>query len=319
MVTGHEAEIELSVAAVEVREVQERRPIVAIVLVVIGLTCLAPAGAGEAPSRLIVGLIPEMNVFEQVERFSPLAEVLSERIGVQVEFSMLSRYGNIVERIADKEIDAAFLGSFTGALASAQLGMEPVARPINLDGSSTYWGYLFVRRDSGIESVEQMRGLRLALVEKATTAGYVFPVAYFRERGVEEVEDYFGEVQFWGSHDAAIQAVLDDRADVGAAKNTIWEYVAAKKPRLASDLRILETSARVPSNGLFLSREVDPAIREAIRSTLLTLHEDPSGTVVLEKLRALGFVPTDLVSYKPVFDMAQAAGIDISSYSYRNQ
>jgi len=260
-----------------------------------------------------------MNVFEQADRFRLLAEFLSQRIGQPVELSMLSRYGNIVERIAGKEIDAAFLGSFTGALASAQLGMEPVARPINLDGSSTYWGYLFVRRDSGIETVEQMRGRRLALVERATTAGYIFPVAHFRGQGVEDLGEFFGEVQFWGSHDASINAVLDGRADIGAAKNTIWELVDSETSRLTSELRILATSPKVPSNGLFISPEVDPAIRATIQSTLLTLHQQPAGAEVLEKLRARGFVPTDIESYQQVFDLARAAGIDLNSYTYLNQ
>jgi len=280
---------------------------------------LAVAGVAEEQPRLVVGLIPEMNVFEQADRFRLLGEFLSERIGVEIEFSMLSRYGNIVERIVGKQVDAAFLGSFTGALASAQLAMEPVARPINLDSSSTYWGYVFVRRDSGIENVDQMRGLRLALVEKATTAGYVFPVAFFRRHGVEDIEDYFGEVQFWGSHDASIDAVLQGRADVGAAKNTVWEYLARENPGLLTELWILETSPKVPSNGLFLSRQVDPSIREAIRSTLLSLHKDPAATEVLKRLRVKGFVPTDLASYEPVFDLARAAGIDMASYSYRNR
>lgn len=294
------------------------RPVVAVFLLLVS----APVAAAEAEEErpgLTIGLIPEMNVFEQADRFQPLAELLSERLGAPIELSMLSRYGNIVERIDRKEVDAAFLGSFTGALASAQLGMEPVARPINLDGSSTYWGYVFVRRDSGIERVEQMRGRRLALVEKATTAGYVFPMALLRRHGVENLDGFFSEVQFWGSHDASIQAVLDGRADVGAAKNTIWEHLAGKEPRVAAELRILATSPKVPSNGLFLSREVGSSVRELIRSTLLGLHEEPAGTEVLERLRALGFVPTDIASYEPVFELARAAGIEMRSYSYRNQ
>ena len=299
-------------------EVGGRRWVVPVLLVA-ACVCLAPGSLGQERPVLTVGLIPEMNVFEQVERFTPLAEYLSSQVGVEIRLSMLSRYGNIVERIQSKEVDAAFLGSFTGALASAQLGMEPVARPINPDGSSTYWGYLFVRADSGIESVQQMRGLRLALVERATTAGYVFPVAHFRRQGVQSLEDHFGDVQFWGSHDASIQAVLDGRADVGAAKNTIWDHMVVENPQMEAELKIVATSPRVPSNGLFLSREVDPGLRSSLRSTLLGLHDRAEGAEVLRKLRALGFVATDLRSYEPVFELAREAGIELSSYTYRNQ
>lgn len=278
------------------------------------------ASSTEAANDVLrIGLIPEMNVFEQVKRYQLLADFLSRRLGRPVELTMLSRYGNIIDRIVNREIDAAFLGSFTGALASVQLEMVPIARPINLDGSSTYWGYVFVRRDSGIETVEQMRGKRVALVDKATTAGYVFPAAWLRRHGVDDVDEYFGEVQFWGSHDASIQAVLDGRAEVGAAKNTIWEHMSTIDPRIAEELLILVTSPQVPSNGLLVSPDVSDGLRTRIGAILLGLATDPEAGDVLPRLRAKGFVPMDEDSYSAVFTLAAEAGIDLDSYAYNNQ
>lgn len=276
------------------------------------------SGLAEQP-ELRIGLIPEMNVFEQVGRYQRLADYLSRQVDRPIKLTMLSRYGNIVQRMVGKDVDGAFLGSFTGALASAQLGMQPVARPINLDGSSTYWGYIFVRKDSGISTVEQMRGTRLALVERATTAGYVFPVAYFRRQGVDDIDRYFGDVQFWGSHDASIRAVLSGRADVGAAKNTIWERLVQQDPLVDRELSILATSPRVPSNGLFLSPDIAPSVAAAIRSSLLDLHESPDGAEILRALRVQGFVPTDAGSYEPVMELAREAGIDLAAYTYSNE
>ena len=283
------------------------------------MTLANSTGAQEDPSEITIGLIPEMNVFEQMDRFRPLSEYLSLRLGRKVNLTMLSRYGNIVERIEKKEVDAAFLGSFTGALASAQLGMIPVARPINLDDSSTYWGYLFVRKESGIRTPEEMKGLRLALVERATTAGFVFPMAFLRGHGVDIDGGFFSEVQFWGSHDATIMAVLDGRADIGAAKNTIWELMVQKNPDLDERLQILAVSPKVPSNGLLVSPTLSAEIREEIRSLLLDLENHQDAKPILENLRFKGFVPTDRESYAPVFGLARDAGIDMTSYDYRNE
>ncbi len=298
---------------------RERVPRLTIGLALAAALSLALVSAEENPAAFRIGLIPEMNVFEQVERYRLLAEYLSGQIGQPIELTMLSRYGNIVQRMERKEVDAAFLGSFTGALASAQLGMQPIARPINLDGSSTYWGYIFVRRDSGIDDVREMRGTRLALVERATTAGYVFPVAFFQRHGVGNIDDYFSEVQFWGSHDASIQAVLSGKADVGAAKNTIWEHLIREDPRVGSELGILATSPKVPSNGFFLSPDVAPEFGARIRSSLLDLHQTSEGAQVLANLRAKGFVSTDAESYRPVLDLAKDAGLDVLTYTYVNR
>jgi phosphonate transport system substrate-binding protein len=81
-------------------------------------------------------------------------------------------------------MDGAFFGSFTYALAHAKLGVEVLARPVGFDNTSTDHGLIFVRKDSGIRNVRHMKGKRFAYVDKATTAGYIFPHEYFREYGI---------------------------------------------------------------------------------------------------------------------------------------
>ncbi len=285
---------------------------------------LAVAGPWAATAQsdnpaIKIGLIPERNIFDQVARYETLAEYLSSEVGARFQLTMLSRYGNIVQRITNNEVLAAFLGSFTGGLASAQLGMEPIARPVNRDGTSTYFGRIFVRKDSGIKTVPDMRGKRLALVEKATTAGYVFPRAYLRRHSVEDLGTFFSEVRFWGSHDATVSAVLGGEADIGAAKNTVMDWRMQVDPRIEEELRILAVSPRVPSNGLFMSVLLDAGLKEQVRDLLLNLDNTVKGRAILQKMDALRFEATRTADYGPVFDLAATAGIDIKSYSYINK
>lgn len=292
-------------------------------LLALGLA--VPAGAAGASAKadrrekLVVGLIPELNIFQQKARFRLLGEYLGRKIGVPVEFTILSRYGNILESFEAGRMDGAFFGSFTGALAIERLGVVPLARPVNLDGTSTYHGFLFVRKDSNIRTVGDMRGKRMAFVDKATTAGYLFPLAWMRERGVKGPVGFFGEHYFTGSHDAAIAAVLDGKADVGAAKHSVWNRVARVNPRVEAELLILAESARVPSNGLCVRKEMEPDLREALRRALLDLEGDPEGAKVLAEFGAIRFIETTARDYAPVGEMARAVGIDLARYEYRNQ
>src|SRR5512138_1812163 len=112
----------------------------------------APIGPGVRRAQVVIGLIPELNIFKQKARFTLLGEYLARKIGVPVKFTILSRYGNIIESFENDQMDGAFFGSFTGALAIEKLGVVPLARPVNLDGSAQYKGYLFVRKDSGIQT-----------------------------------------------------------------------------------------------------------------------------------------------------------------------
>ncbi|MCK5642158.1 MAG: phosphate/phosphite/phosphonate ABC transporter substrate-binding protein [Gammaproteobacteria bacterium] len=216
-------------------------------------------------------------------------------------------------------MDGAFFGSFTGALAIQKLGVVPLARPVNLDNTSTYHGYILVRKDSGIKSIADMRGKRMAFVEKATSAGYIFPLALLRENNIVDINGFFGESFFTGSHDAAVIAVLDGKADVSAAKHSMYDRVKKDNPRVEKELTIIARSPSVPSNGLCVRKTLDPGLQKKLKEALLNLGQDPADEAVLANFGALRFIETTTEDYQPVFDMAQKAGIDIKKYNYRNE
>lgn len=285
----------------------------------LSLCILFPSTAQPSQQKILIGIVPEMNVFKQKQRFKLLGEHLSKKTGVTVEFTILSRYGNIVERFTSEKMDGAFFGSFTGALAIKKLGVVPLVRPVNLDGTSTYHGYLFTRKDSGIKGIKEMRNKKMAFVDKATTAGYLFPLAYLKENGITDTDHFFSETFFTGSHDAAINAVLTRKADLGAAKHSVYDRERIRDPRLDSELIILAESPHVPSNGLCVRKDLPEALKNKLKSVLLGLHTDPDGKVVLQQFGAIKFIETTARDYHPVFDMAKKCGIDVTTYDYRNK
>ncbi len=269
-------------------------------------------------SELTIGLIPEQNVFKQIKRYKPIGEYIEKKSGIAIKFSILPRYGNIIARFEKKNLDGAFWGSFTGAMAIKKLGIQPIARPVNLDGTSSYRGYIFVRKESQIADVERMKNSVIAYVDKATTAGYVFPIAYFKEEGVQNVNTYFQEHYFTGSHDASIYAVLDKEAEIGCAKNTIYDRLAREDARIDEELVVLAQSPDVPSNALGLRRDMAPEIKERIKQVLLEMERDPEGQEVLKRFGAMRFIETTADDYSRVFDLTSQAGIDLKTYKYQN-
>ena len=270
-------------------------------------------------TELNIGLIPEQHVFKQIKRYRPLGAYIEKKTDIGIKFTVLSRYGNIIENFKMKNLDGAFLGSFTGALAIKKLSLQPIARPINLHGTSSYRGHIFVHKQSRIDSVERMKDSVIAFVDKATTAGYIFPVAYFKENGVINIDNYFKEYFFTGSHDAAIHAVLNKEAEVGCAKNTIYEMLARDDSRVKDNLVILATSADVPSNGLSLRSNMAIAITQKLKRVLLEMDSDPEGKEVLKNFGVIRFIETTKEDYAPVFDLAKKAGIDLKKYDYKNE
>jgi len=282
--------------------------VILVFLLSLFINATPPVLAGET---LTIGLVPEMNVFAQMERFRPLANYLIRETDITIKLFMLNRYSDVLERLQTFEIDAAFLGSYTAALAISKLNAQPVARPINLDNTSTYHGLIFVRKDSGIKVAQDMRGKTMAFVDMATTAGYIFPVAWLKKQGVNDISTFFSEYFFTGSHDGAIDAVLTGKADIGSAKNTIYELYLANNPNAKEQLTVIASSLPVPSNGLCVMPRVDEGTIAKLEAALLALDRTPEGKAVLKKLRAIRFIKTTVSDYQPVFDMAHDAGVEL--------
>jgi len=280
----------------------------------------------EAPSKnetpapkFSLGLIPEQDLFSQKERYEPLARYISEKVGLNVEIKILSRYGNIIDNFVSGELDGAFFGSFTGALAIKKLGVIPLARPVWLDGTSTYYGMIFVRKDSGIKNANDMKGKRFAFVDKATTAGWLLPLQFFHLKGIEDYRTWFAETYFTGTHEDAIYDVLNKKADIGAAKNTVFYRLAAKDSKVKDELQILATSPQVPSNTLAVSNKLDKSITKKLKNTLLQMEQDKQGLEILKKFKAIKFIETTVDDYAPVFEYSNEVHLDLQKYNYLNE
>ncbi len=266
----------------------------------------------------LIGLIPEQNIFKQMERYEPLASYLSKKIDTKIRLTVYPQYGNIIDSFTSTGMDGAFFGSFSYVLAHARVGIEVLARPVNLNGSSMYHGLIFVRKDSRIKSVNQMKGKRFAFVDKGTTAGYLFPLAYFKKHG-KDYRTFLKESYFAGTHEDAILDVLNRKAEIGAAKNTIYERLAASDDRINMELVIMERSPEVPENGLAVRKGLDDSLKKRLREALLKMHEDPEGAGILEAFGVRRFIETNDTDYQPVYLYAQGIGLNLVTYDYADE
>ena len=278
----------------------------------------------EKPDAFIIGLIPERNIFKQLERYTPLAGYLSKKTGLNIELKILTRYGNIIDNFVSADMDAAFFGSFTYALAHKKLGVDVIARPETLDDvseecRSSYFGLIFTRKDAGIKTAKDMKGKVFVFVDKATTAGYLLPLAYFKENGIDNYNTWFKETYFAGTHEDAIFDVLNKKADIGAAKNTIFFELASKDTRIKKDLFILKASPLVPENALAVRKNLDSSTKHQLQGALINMHSDPEGIQILKEFGAKRFIETTDQDYKNVYRYADLIGLDLSTYDYMNE
>jgi phosphonate transport system substrate-binding protein len=189
-------------------------------------------------------------------------------------------------------------------MAIKELGLEPVANVVNLNGESTSQGYLFVRRDSNIRSMVDMRGGSIVFVDPATLEGYLFPLAFLKQHGINDINRYFSRYYFSGSHASTVFAVLDGRADIGAAKSTIFNRMVKNDKSIGQELEVLAQSPQVPEVTLCISGEIDQALRKKLENVLLHMDKNPDANKVLQQFKALRFVKSSKEDFIIIEKMA---------------
>jgi len=127
------------------------------------------------------------------------------------------------------------------------------------------------------------------------------------------------ESYFAGTHEDAILDVLNRKADIGAAKNTVYERLAASDDRINRELVILERSPDVPENGLAVRKGLEDSLKKKLRGTLLAMHQDPQGVMILEAFGARGFIETNDTDYQPVYRYVREIGLNLLTYDYINE
>ena len=100
--------------------------------------------------------------------------------------------------MAAGQLDAAEFGpsAFAGAWLDCKC-VEPVVVPQEKDGTVFYISVMVTRKDSGITSIEQMKGHSLAWADPNSASGYLIPSATLKASGIDLADgEYFSRTGF---------------------------------------------------------------------------------------------------------------------------
>jgi phosphonate transport system substrate-binding protein len=226
---------------------------------------------------------------------------LGKLVGVPVRVTVASDYAAVVEALRNKTADLAFVHPAGYVLANREAKAMIVAKD-QWHGNTSYTARIYVRKDSGVKTLEDLRGKTIAFVDPSSASGYVYPMVLLIEKGLVRNRDpktFFKDFVFSGSHDAGLQALLHGHVDAFASFDQAREQYL-KDPAQRERIIFVAESAPIPEGGIAARDGLDPALFAKVRTALLSM-KGPAYAPLLKQLYDIdGFEPAEDREYDPV-------------------
>lgn len=247
--------------------------------VAVALAGCSPASkpAPTAPALRVV-LIPADGGTEQgtLADYRPIFEAVGRTAGLTFDIKVAQSYGAVVEALCGDTADIAFVGPVT-YLQARDRGCAELLAVAEENGESVYYSGLFVRADSDIKSLGDLKGRRVAFGDVNSTTSFLVPVALLMDAGLAPARD-FSELRLVGSHSAALAALLADQVDMAPMSFDSFEKALAQGAVKTGDVRVLVRSAPIPYPPLVMRRGLDPALKQTLRDSFAGIASAPGVT-----------------------------------------
>ncbi len=257
-----------------------------------------------------MGFVPLKNSEKLVEDLKPISDYLSERLGVKVEAFTASNYIGVVEGLGSGSVDFGIIPPFSSLLAQKQSNAKPILTSKGKTGKPGYTAELYVRKDSGIKSLQDVKGKKVAFVDPSSSSGYIYPGAMLVNAGLNLDKDI--SYQFSGGHDKSLQLLLNKDVDVIATFDGVEDRYAKDFPQAKTDIQKLATSDMIPGVMVTTSDKMDKELQKKLEQALRDIEKDPKMKELFTKMFSItGFTDVDQEAYKKVEATAKIMNVDL--------
>jgi phosphonate transport system substrate-binding protein len=222
---------------------------------------------------LKMGLIPADDADEMLRNYEPIKEYLSAELGIPVEIQVTSDYTAAIEAMRSKHIDMAWFGPFSYVIAANVAGAEAIVNGVKEStGSATYKSLIIVNVDSGIETLEDLKGRTFAFVDPASTSGNLIPRKMLIENGIDPDND-FSTSYFAGTHNAVQYAIANGKVDAGASGDNVHQRMVEAGEISADVNKIIFESEPIPGSPIVVRGDLPAELKQKIQQALVDMDE----------------------------------------------
>ena len=268
------------------------------------LVMVPPAHAGD-PHVLVLGRVSD-DPKAHYEQLKPLLDYIVPRmadVGItEGRILMAGDLQQMTSYLRRGRVDWVTETSANAMRLQERAGATPILLT-ERDGVSSYRSLTFVRRDSGITSIDDLRGHSIAFQNPASTSAYVVPAMELLRGGLPmqlllspmDTPDPQSVGYLFARSELNISTwVHKGLADAGTMSNLDWENPERMPPSYRDDFLVIDRSQAYPRAIEMARGDLDARIRKRLREVLLEAGSDPDAReALLRFFRTTRFLPID--------------------------
>ena len=270
-------------------------------------TLRADQADGERP--MVLAFIPQENPEKLIGDIEVISAYLERETGFPVRGYVTLDHAAAVEALRASAADISFMGALPYVMAHDQIDARVLLSEV-YRGKPYYRSRIFVRKDSGIRSLQDLRDKNIAFADPLSESGYLYPLEIFAKAGLlqrgEDPQSFFGTVYFAGGYQQAVQAVANGYVHAAGASQFAELLVT---PRQLQTMTWIAESEPIPSHCV-IARSGLPADRvRAFTAAMLKLNEPEYSELLRHVYSPDGYVEATHDDYAVVEEMARRYGL----------
>ena len=284
------------------------RMIQTLLIVALCTLSMAPgAFAGEQPLKeLRIVFIAYQNPEQIMDDVRPVVAYLKESLGMPVKHFVATDYAGVIEALRNGSADMGFMGPLQYVLAHKHAGAQPILGEV-YKGNAFYTSRIFVRKDSGLKTLADLKGKTIAFTDPISSSGYLYPLDLFKSEGLLRgpPEKYFRRIYFAGGDEQAIRAVYNGFVDSAGIGQFAYNLLRAEE---RDEVVFIGESKRLPSHCIVVRRGLSDEDVAKLKNVFLALNEGSHKDLLKMLYGVDGYVEVSHEDYLQVEEIARAHG-----------
>ena len=269
--------------------------IVALFVALVATACSSKNTTKEdyTPKSLSIQFVPSQAANKLQARAKPLEKMLSKRLGIPVHVSMSTDYNTVVEAMKSKKVDVGFLPPDGYVLAhkqnAADLLLQAERYGVKQPGGKqtknlvrSYRSEILVKKGSKIKSWKDLKGKTISVQNPTSTAGYVFPVAELKQKGLNVVKSC--KLVTVTGHDQAVLNVLNGDTDAAFVFEDARNTVLKDNPKIMKQVVPIYFTKPIPNDTITVVPNMSKSFRKKLAKAFISIGKSKKGRKVIESI-----------------------------------